>query len=291
MNAFHSRRRLLHFGAMVLAASPFTSFFSRIASGKDRPMRIFITGSTDGLGRAAAETLMREGHQVVLHARSKQRAAALADIAPRSAGVVTGDLASAVETRALAAQVNKIGRMDAVIHNAGIYREPNRGTTAEGHAKLLAVNVLAPYMLTALIERPDRLIYLSSGMHRGGEGSLRDIDWTERRWDTNQAYSDSKLFITALAAAVGRRWPKVVSSAVDPGWVPTKMGGAGAPDDLELGHLTQTWLAVSDDPAAKISGGYWHHRRQQKPAATALDTAFQDRLVTRLADLTGVALP
>jgi NAD(P)-dependent dehydrogenase (short-subunit alcohol dehydrogenase family) len=291
MNAFHSRRRLLQFGAMVLAASPFTSFFSRIASGKDRPMRIFITGSTDGLGRAAAETLMREGHQVVLHARSKQRAAALADIAPRSAGVVTGDLASAVETRALAAQVNKIGRMDAVIHNAGIYREPNRGTTAEGHAKLLAVNVLAPYMLTALIERPDRLIYLSSGMHRGGEGSLRDIDWTERRWDTNQAYSDSKLFITALAAAVARRWPKVVSSAVDPGWVPTKMGGAGAPDDLELGHLTQTWLAVSDDPAAKISGGYWHHRRQQKPAATALDTAFQDRLVTRLADLTGVALP
>jgi NAD(P)-dependent dehydrogenase (short-subunit alcohol dehydrogenase family) len=276
---------------MVLAASPFTSFFSRIASGKDRPMRIFITGSTDGLGRAAAETLMREGHQVVLHARSKQRAAALADIAPRSAGVVTGDLASAVETRALAAQVNKIGRMDAVIHNAGIYREPNRGTTAEGHAKLLAVNVLAPYMLTALIERPDRLIYLSSGMHRGGEGSLRDIDWTERRWDTNQAYSDSKLFITALAAAVARRWPKVVSSAVDPGWVPTKMGGAGAPDDLELGHLTQTWLAVSDDPAAKISGGYWHHRRQQKPAGTALDTAFQDRLVTRLADLTGVALP
>jgi NAD(P)-dependent dehydrogenase (short-subunit alcohol dehydrogenase family) len=252
--------------------------------------RIFITGSTDGLGRAAAMTLMKEGHEVVLHARSQQRAAALADLAPRSAGVVIGDLASAAETRALAGQVNKIGRMDAVIHNAGVYREPNRGTTPEGHAKVLAVNTLAPYLLTALIERPERLIYLSSGMHRGGEESLRDIDWTERRWDTNQAYSDSKLFVTTLAFAVARRWPKTLSNAVDPGWVPTKMGGAAAPDDLEQGHLTQTWLASSDEPAARLSGGYWHHRQQQKPASPVLDVGFQDRLVAKLRDLTGVAL-
>ena len=167
--------------------------------------------------------------------------------------------------------------MDAVIHNAGIYREPNRGPTPDGHAKVLAVNVLAPYMLTQLIERPDRLIYLSSSMHYGGEASLRDVDWTERRWDTNQAYSDSKLFITALAIALAKRWPKVLSSAVDPGWVPTKMGGAGAPDDLEEGHLTQTWLAVSDEPAAKVSGAYWHHRKQRKPAADALDTGFHEQ--------------
>lgn len=252
--------------------------------------RVFITGSTDGLGRAAAQTLMNEGHQVVLHARSKQRASALGDLAPRSAGVVIGDLASAVETRSIAEQVNKIGRMDAVIHNAGIYREPNRGPTAEGHAKVLAVNTLAPYMLTELIERPDRLIYLSSSMHYGGEASLRDIDWAERRWNTNQAYSDSKLYITALAIALARRWPKTLSNAVDPGWVPTKMGGPGAPDDLEEGHLTQTWLAVSDEPAAKVSGGYWNHRRQRKPAAEALDPRFQDDLIAKLAELTGIKL-
>ena len=252
--------------------------------------RIFITGSTDGLGRNAAETLIREGHQVVLHARSASRAAALEDLEPRSAGIVIGDLASAKETRSVAEQVNKLGRMDAVIHNAGVYRESNRGPTPEGHAKLLAVNTLAPYILTALITRPDRLIYLSSGMHHGGEATLRDIDWTERRWNTNQAYSDSKLFVTALALAVARHWPKVVSSAVDPGWVPTKMGGAGAPDDLEQGHLTQTWLATSDDAAAKVSGGYWHHRQQRKPEAAALDTGFQDRLVARLAELTGIKL-
>ena len=139
--------------------------------------RIFITGPTDGLGRDAARTLIKEGHEVVLHARSKQRAAALADLAPRAKGVVIGDLASAAQTRALAQQVNELGRMDAVIHNAGIYREPGRGTTPEGHARVLAVNVLAPYMLTALIQRPDRLIYLSSSMHYGGEGPLDDIDW------------------------------------------------------------------------------------------------------------------
>jgi len=149
---------------------------------------------------------------------------------------------------------------------------------------------LAPYLLTAWIERPDRLIYLSSGMHRGADASLRDMDWVERRWDASRAYSESKLYVTALAFAVARQWPSVLSHAVDPGWVPTRMGGAGAPDDLTMGHLTQTWLAVSEDSAAKSSGGYWYHRERQKPAADALEPEFQDRLLARLAELTGIAL-
>jgi NAD(P)-dependent dehydrogenase (short-subunit alcohol dehydrogenase family) len=281
----NSRRRLLQHLAIAAAVSPFASF------GQDRSMRrIFITGSTDGLGRGAARALIDEGHRVVLHARSKERAKSLADLAPRAAGVVIGDLSSAAQTRSIADQVNKIGRMDAVIHNAGIYREPGRGTTPEGHAKVLAVNTLAPYMLSALIERPERLVFVSSSMHRGGDESLRDIDWVERGWDTNRAYSESKLYVTTLAFAIARRWPKVLSNAVDPGWVPTKMGGRGAPDDLEQGHLTQTWLAASDDPAARVSGRYWFHRRQQEPAAEALDTGFQDRLLKKLAELTGVTL-
>ena len=252
--------------------------------------RIFITGSTDGLGRAAAQTLMEEGHQVVLHARSRERAAAVDDLASRSAGVVIGDLSSAVETRKIADQVNGIGRMDAVIHNAGIYNERSRSATPEGHARILAVNTLAPYLLTALIERPRRLIYLSSGMHLDGGNSLRDIDWLERRWDTSRAYSESKLYVAALAFTVARRCPDVLSNAVDPGWVPTKMGGAGAPDDLEMGHLTQTWLAVSDDPAATVSGRYWYHRQPQTTAAAVSDPRFQDQLAAKLAELTGVSL-
>ena len=251
---------------------------------------VFITGSTDGLGYAAARALIQEGHEVVLHARSQDRATAIADLARQSGGVVIGGLSSAVETRKIAEQLNAMGKMDAVVHNAGIYRVPSRSATPEGHARTLAVNTLALYMLTALIERPDRLIYLSSGMHRDGRSSFRDIDWEERRWDQTQAYCDSKLYVTALAFAVARQWPDVLSNAVDPGWVPTKMGGAGAPDDLDMGYLTQTWLAVSDDPAATVSGAYWHHRQQRRAAAEASDPRFQDQLLTILGRLTGISL-
>jgi NAD(P)-dependent dehydrogenase (short-subunit alcohol dehydrogenase family) len=252
--------------------------------------RIFITGSTDGLGRAAAGVLVGEGHDVVLHARTLERVAALSDLAPDAAGVVIGDLASAAETREVADQVNQIGRMDAVIHNAGVFLEPSRATTAEGHAKTLAVNTLAPYLLTALIDRPDRLIYLSSGLHHADAGSLRDIDWTGRQWNAAQAYAESKLYVTALALTLARAWRDVLSNAVDPGWVPTKMGGPAATGDLEQGYLTQTWLAVSNDAAATVSGGYWYHRQRQAPASQARDLAFQNQLMDRLAALTGVAL-
>jgi NAD(P)-dependent dehydrogenase (short-subunit alcohol dehydrogenase family) len=252
--------------------------------------RIFITGSTDGLGRAAAGVLMGEGHEVVLHARSPARAAALSDLAPRAAGVVIGDLASGAQTRALADQVNGIGPMDAVIHNAGVFLEPSRAATADGHAKTLAVNTLAPYLLTALIDRPARLIYLSSGLHYAAAGPLADIDWTRRPWSATQAYSESKLHVTVLALTLARAWPDVLSNAVDPGWVPTKMGGPSATGDLEEGHRTQTWLAVSTDPAATVSGGYWYHQQRQDPAPQARDPAFQDQLMDQLAALTGVTL-
>jgi NAD(P)-dependent dehydrogenase (short-subunit alcohol dehydrogenase family) len=145
-------------------------------------------------------------------------------------------------------------------------------------------------MLTGLIDRPRRLVYLSSSMHRDGTSSLRDINWRERRWNASQAYSDSKLYVTALAFAVARHWPDVLSNAVDPGWVPTRMGGPDAPDDLEQGHLTQTWLATSGDPDATVSGRYWHHRRQQTPSNEATNAFFQDQLLAKLSELSGVSL-
>lgn len=253
--------------------------------------RIFITGSTQGLGLAAARALIEQGHDVVVHARNAERAAALEEVAVSAGGIVVGDLASRAETIALADEVNEIGGMDAVIHNAGVYTERQRTTTDDGHAHVLAVNVLAPYLLTARLERPSRVVYLSSGMHRSGSPRLDDLEWTKRRWDSYGAYSDSKLLVTALALAVARRWPTVRSNAVDPGWVPTRMGGPGAPDDLELGHMTQVWLAAGEDADAQTSGGYWHHQRRRNPAAVALDPAFQDAVVEELARLTGVRLP
>lgn len=255
-----------------------------------RQRRIFITGSADGLGLAAARSLIAQGHAVVLHARSAERAASFGRLADQALGVVVGDVSSAAETRALADAVNAIGRMDAVIHNAGLYAQRGRDTTVDGHARTLAVNALAPYLLTALIDRPARLVYLSSSMHRSADASLRDVDWTERRWNADDAYSESKLLLTALALAIARHWPDVLSNAVDPGWVPTRMGGPNAPDDLALGHATQAWLAVSDDEAARVTGHYWHHQQREEPAPAAKDPAFQDRVIQRLAELTGVAL-
>ncbi|MDH2349519.1 hypothetical protein QCM80_02295 [Bradyrhizobium sp. SSUT112] len=129
------------------------------------------------------------------------------------------------------------------------------------------MNTLAPYILTALIDRPGRLVYLSSGLHRGGEGSLDDLDWTKRTWDPAKAYAESKLQVVALAFALARRWPRVLCNAVDLGWVRTRMGGPAAPVDLETRQRTQTWLAVIDEPAAMVSGRYWHHLRQEQPRA------------------------
>ena len=240
--------------------------------------RIFITGSADGLGRASAQSLLQGGHEVVVHARSDERLAAVRDLLDRGADAVVGDLARLDETRRIAEQVNRFGRMDAVIHNAGVYSGPT----------ILPVNIVAPYVLTVLLHRPQRLVYLSSDMHRGGRADLAGMDWTGRR--ATGSYSDSKLFVTTLAVGVARRWPSVLSNAVDPGWVPTKMGGPGAPDDLRLGHLTQEWLATSKDPEACSTGGYWHHQQREIVHPGVHDHRFQDELLVALAHATGVSL-
>jgi NAD(P)-dependent dehydrogenase (short-subunit alcohol dehydrogenase family) len=240
--------------------------------------RIFITGSADGLGRAAAQTLLGDGHEVVVHARSAGRLAAVNELIGRGASTAVGDLADLDQTRAVAEQVNQLGRVDAVIHNAGIYSGP----------QILPVNVVAPYLLTALIDRPQRLVYLSSGSHYGGRADLAGLDWSGQ--SRTGSYSDSKLFVTTLAVAIARIWPDVCSNAVDPGWVPTRMGGPGAPDDLRLGHLTQEWLATGDEPEACSSGGYWFHQRLRAPHPAVRDTHFQDSLLAALAQFTAVSL-
>ncbi len=202
--------------------------------------RILITGSSTGLGLMAGQLLIAQGHTVVLHGKDGARSDAAMAAAPGAADVVTGDLASQRQTHDLAAQANRLGRFDAVIHNAGIgYREPARIETEDGLPHVFAVNTMAPYLLTALIERPSRLIYLSSGLHRGAGTGLDDLPWRKRRWQGLPAYAESKLHDVLLAFAMARQWPDVLSNALEPGWVATRMGGAGAPDDLAKAHLTQ----------------------------------------------------
>jgi NAD(P)-dependent dehydrogenase (short-subunit alcohol dehydrogenase family) len=239
---------------------------------------IFITGSAAGLGRATAQTLLGEGHDVIVHARNAQRLAAAQDLIGRGASAVVGDLGDLDQVRAVAGRVNQLGRVDAVIHNAGIYS----GT------QVMPVNVVAPYLLTALIDRPQRLVYLSSDMHSTGQADMAGVDWSGGT--ATGSYSDSKLFVTALAFAVARIWPDAYSNAVDPGWVPTRMGGPGAPDDLRLGHRTQEWLATSDEPQACSTGGYWYHQQLRAPHPAARDRNFQDGLLEALAHYTATPL-
>jgi len=254
--------------------------------------RIFITGSSDGLGRLAAQYLCGHGHAVVLHARSEQRGREALAAVPEAEGVAIGDLSSIARTREVAGQVNDLGAFDAVIHNAGVgYREPRRIETEDGLSHVFAVNTLAPFILTALIQRPKRLVYVSSELHRRGDVSLADLVWMERPWNGHRAYCDSKLHDVLLSCAVARRWPDVLSNALEPGWVATKMGGWRATGDLQAGCETQAWLAADNDPETQVSGGYFHHRQRRRPNGAVFDIDRQERLLAECERLSGITLP
>ncbi len=241
--------------------------------------RIFITGSADGLGQLAAKQLVEEGHQVVLHARNEKRGVDALKTVPEAESVLIGNLSSLDETKQLAASVNEIGKFDAVIHNAGVYQASSEMITN--------VNTLAPYILTCLIHPPQRLIYLSSGLHSSGQPKLKQL--AENSDEIN--YSDSKLHNVLLTKLVARLWPDVYSNAVDPGWVPTKMGGAGATGDLKKGYQTQCWLATSDEPEALVNGGYFFHKQQRSNHSAADDEAVQNEFMQVCEQLTGVYFP
>ena len=241
--------------------------------------RIFITGSADGLGQLAATLLLEQGHKVVLHARNEKRANDAIKKNQEAENFVTGDLSNIEETKNVALQVNALGTFDAVIYNAGVYQTSSK--------QILSVNILAPYILTCLIQKPKRLIYLSSGMHMQGKAKLESF-----KIDVNRInYSDSKLHVMMLCKAVARKWSDVYANAVDPGWVPTKMGGRGAPDDLQKGYETQVWLAVSDDEKAKVSGRDFFHQKERRYNPEADNLQLQERFLNLCREITGVSFP
>jgi NAD(P)-dependent dehydrogenase (short-subunit alcohol dehydrogenase family) len=240
---------------------------------------IFITGSADGLGQLAAIGLIEQGHQVVLHARNEKRAAETLKKVPGAETVLTGDLSNVEDAKKLAHSVNELGTFDVVIHNAGVYQASTK--------EMFTVNVLAPYILTCLVRKPKRLIYLSSGMHLQGHSKLNNI----KSDISGITYSDSKLQVLMLSMAVARKWPDVYSNAVDPGWVPTKMGGKGAPDNLRKGYETQLMLAVSNEDKAKVSGRYFFHQHERSHNSEADDVLLQDQLLELCKEVTNISFP
>jgi NAD(P)-dependent dehydrogenase (short-subunit alcohol dehydrogenase family) len=251
---------------------------------------VLVTGSSDGIGAEIARVIAQQGHRVILHARNDERAGACrAHIA--GADVVVGDFASLSAAGDLAASVARLGTPDVVVHNAGwASRDTNRTITEDGLEQTFQVNLLAPYLLTAALPLPRRLVFVSSDSISRGRIDLDDLQH-ESAWTADSAYADSKLGLAALAFAIARRYPSVLSNAVHPGWVRTKMSGDEAPLNVSQGADTPVWLATSTDAGAMASGAFFHNRRPVSINPQASDARVQDSLVERCAELCAAVLP
>jgi NAD(P)-dependent dehydrogenase (short-subunit alcohol dehydrogenase family) len=243
---------------------------------------IAITGSTDGIGRAAARRLLAGGHAVVLHARSEARGAPVAEELGRLGDVrlVTGDLADLAEVRSLA---DRLGELDVLVHNAGVWPPEGAPPSAQGHELAFAVNALAPHLLTALLHERvrERLVFLGSGMVGSGRVDPDDLG-TPR--SSRRAYADSKALDVVLALGWARRLPHLRVGAVDPGWVRTKLASPGAPGDVEDGGAR-----VARAAAGAWAGGYTAGSRPARTPRALEDPGLQDRVLTAMDRLAGVA--
>ncbi|KAL3459016.1 hypothetical protein BJX64DRAFT_301621 [Aspergillus heterothallicus] len=258
--------------------------------------RIFITGSTDGIGLATAKLLISRGNTVVLHARNSTRAEQTRSIVPDAAGILTGDLSSIAETKNLAAEANKLAReklggpFDTIIHNAGIGYGATSSTriTEDGISAVFAVNSLAPYVLTCLLGRPERggrVLFMSSDSHYGGDGSLRNVT-------RSHSYGDSKLHDVMLANAFARRWEGVQVVSMHPGWVRTKMGGSMAPggEDVPAKVLAE-WAVGKGEFANLRSGAFFTTSGEERAHSGAGNVEKQEELLRICKEASGVSVP
>ncbi|KAJ3490813.1 hypothetical protein NLG97_g5714 [Lecanicillium saksenae] len=257
---------------------------------------ILITGSTDGFGLEAARQLVQRGHSVYLHARNQQRADEARAKCPGAAGALIADVTNFAETRKLAEDANAIGRFDAVIMNAGLFHGPMRKTTDTGVPAVVFVNVLAPYILTCLLTRPKRLVYVSSVLHFHGNPDLKDMWWFERTavgeegWEEFQGYSDSKLHVMLLANAVARRFKDTSVTMLHPGYVPTKLAGKDANEKMEDGIETYLKLAEGDYDQSLTGVYFVPNGKMSEPLPATLNEDLQERVLQACQDFTKLSL-
>ena len=270
---------------------------------------IVLTGASSGIGAAAAIELTRRGHSVVAVGRTASKLDAVHRRMQAAAGggavpePVTADLASMAEVRRLAATLlERCPRIDVLANNAGLITT-RRQESVDGHELILAVNHLAPFLLTnLLVERlvasGGRVVTTSSEAHRGGR--IYEDDLQLRRWGRWKAYCQSKLANVLFTSELRRR-TGLPATAFHPGLVRTDFGrgslvGVAAQvirplyRSAEQGAETLVWLATDAEGGAP-TGAYYVDRRSRAPSAQARDAAAASRLWAASAALVGLDTP
>ena len=256
---------------------------------------VLVTGATDGLGKAVSVELARAGAAVLVHGRSRERAdAALAEIRAASGSKLlracAGDFASLAQVRSLAESIERgEPRLDALVNNAGIGTEPGGGARVEsddGYELRFAVNYLAPFLLTRLLEpllvrsAPSRIVNVASA----GQAPL-DFDdvMLERGYDSSRAYSQSKLAMVAWTFDTAERLAGrgVTATALHPGtYMPTKMvlaAGIDPVDSLESG-VRATLRLIADPQLEGVTGRYFDRLEEARARPQAYDPDARVRL-------------
>jgi len=270
-----------------------------------------VTGATSGIGYETAVGLAERGATVLLAGPDQPQADhALASLQARVPGARAfaygADLARMVEVRALAARIGEAHEhVDVLVNNAGIYAT-KRATTPDGYEATLAVNFLAPFLLTSLLwprlrERAGaRIVNVSSVAHIGGRFDFDDPHFERRRYHGFFAYAASKLAILCFTRELAARSPAPAptSNAVHPGVVGTGLvRGAGLPGRLlgwampvlatpRRGASTALHVACSPELGG-TTGSYFVRSRPRSPAAAATDRTLAARLWDLGVELTG----
>jgi NAD(P)-dependent dehydrogenase (short-subunit alcohol dehydrogenase family) len=275
-----------------------------------RGQTVVVTGSSSGIGAAAARRFRQLGATVAVVGRSPERTAAVAAEIGAESHLV--DFSCLDDVRRLAVELlARYPRIDVLANNAGGLFF-SRQTTADGHEMTFQVNYLAPFLLTNLLldrlaEAPHgaRVINTVSMFYRWGRLNLDDVDGTRRRYSNQKAYYAAKLATVMFTLELSRRMAgtTVAASAFHPGIVATdvyrdnsfvrmltasKLGKA-LQSSPEQGAQPLLHLATTPDPFT-VDGAYFHRLRRSKlKNAQAVDSDLAARLWERSAELTGLS--